>query len=89
MLDFSTITITNLGYQELTNNSLESLKKITNEIKPTIYCMDENSLENFKNLKYNTSLLEYKLSTSCEYETELGNSNYAKIGSYTYRIITE
>jgi hypothetical protein len=67
MLDFSTITITNLGYQELTNNSLESLKKITNEIKPTIYCMDENSLENFKNLKYNTSLLEYKLSTSCEY----------------------
>ena len=36
MLDFSTITITNLGYEELTNNSLESLKKITNEIKRTI-----------------------------------------------------
>jgi hypothetical protein len=70
MLEFSSITVTNIGYEELTNNALESLKIINNEVKPIIYCMDNESSNNFKKRNYTTILLDYRLSTSCEYMKE-------------------
>ena len=69
MNNLSTITVTNTGYCELTNNSLETFKRLETGLKVKIYCMDKECQEKYKD-NYDTSLLEFNFSNTCEYMKE-------------------